>query len=55
VDVAYINLALGAPDVIGGLHPDPNVGAVAELPAETNGDGRRDRLLLLQNAIERLL
>src|SRR3712207_1809360 len=49
---AHVDLAFGAPRVVGRLHPDPDPGAVAEQLAEANRDGGRNRLPLPKDVVE---
>jgi hypothetical protein len=39
-NVADVDLAFGHPGVMGGLHAQPDAGAVAEQFAQKRGDGR---------------
>src|SRR5258708_34310595 len=46
--------SLRMPRIVGGLHPGPDSCAVAKELAEPNRDGRRYRLLFLQDVVEML-
>jgi hypothetical protein len=39
-NVADVDLALGVPRIVRGLHPEPHAGTVAEELAEPDGNGR---------------
>src|SRR5215211_1488307 len=51
-DGANIDLTLGVPRVVRGLHPDPDAGAVAEQLAEAHGDGGGHGLSLIEDVVE---
>ena len=54
-DLADIHRAFGVPSIIGGLHPQPNVGAVAERLAEPDGHfGRETGFFLVEDVVEML-
>ena len=52
LDGGDVHLALGVPNVVGALHPDPHASAVAKQLAQPDGDGRGDGLLLGQDIVQ---
>jgi hypothetical protein len=51
LDAGRVHLPFGVPHVVGGLHPQPHPGAIAEQLAQANRNGGGDRLALFQDVV----
>src|SRR5450631_1156979 len=51
-NAAYIDISLGVPCIMGGLHPNPNTRTAAEQLSHADRNFRRQRLLLLHDVME---
>jgi hypothetical protein len=51
-NAAHIDISLGVPSVMGGLHPNPDAGAAAKKLPDAHGNLGRQRLFLRHNIMQ---